>query len=223
MNKPTVLAALLLAGVSTISSCSSDNATASKTAETGGTATAASAPAVKVEQTNMNNFHLVDFVGWNSNLTVLARYHADDVKVFGGDGFQTNGMPAHDAWLKKTLASSSVGKVTQHFPNVAAGEWTGVVGTIGEAMKIATVAKWKDGRISEEYLFMGLLKPADAAALQVPANAAASFANEDDPTLLQTVDLRPGWSCAMADVNGKRTAFFIKTVGGKEEQRMVFQ
>ena len=213
MKKNPLIATLLLAGVATIYSCKDDDVTPQGN----------DAVPAKIEQINTNNFHLVDFVGWNSNLTVLAHYHSDDVKVFGADGFQTTGMPAHEVWLKNVIASMPDGKIVQHSPNVAAGEWTGVVGTLVGGFKMATVAKWKDGRITEEYLFMAMLSPANAAALTIPSNPTVSMANQDDTNLLQTVDLQPGWSCTMAELNGKRTAFFIKTVGGKEEQRMVFQ
>ncbi len=204
---------LLVAGVATIYACTDDEVKPQGN----------DAAATKVEQINTNNFHIVDFVGWNSNLTVLARYHSDDVKVFGADGFQTVGMHDHEVWLKNVIASMPEGKIVQHAPNVASGEWTGVVGTLVGGFKMATVAKWKDGRITEEYLFLAMLNPTDAAALSIPNNPAVSITNQDDTNLLQTVDLQPGWSCTMAEVNGKRTAFFIKTVGGKEEQRMVFQ
>ena len=222
MKKKNLVAVLLAAGMTTIYSCNNDTTTANSQ-ETKDTTTSA-APKAKVEQINTNNFHLVDFVGWNTNLTVLARYHSDDVKVFGADGFQTVGMPAHEEWLKKTISTMPPEmKITQHSPNVASGEWTGVVGTLVGGMKMATVAKWKDGRIAEEYLFMVMLKPEPAAALQIPATATVNFANEDDKNLLQTVDLQPGWNCTMAELNGKRTVFFIKSTSGKEEQRMVFQ
>ncbi|HYF02549.1 MAG TPA: hypothetical protein VEC36_04185 [Patescibacteria group bacterium] len=212
---------LLVVSIATLASCSNNVTNESKKQEGNQTG---NYPAAKVEQININNFHLVDFVGWNSNLTVLARYHSDDVKVFGADGFQTVGMHAHDEWLKKTITSMPPEmKIIQHSPNVASGEWTGVVGTLVGGMKMATVAKWKDGRITEEYLFMALLKPSDAAGLQIPTKPIVSITNANDNNLYQTVDIEPGWSCTMAELNGKRTVFFIKTVGGKEEQRIVFQ
>ncbi len=212
MKKRNLIATLIVATVATIYSCKKEV-----------TESSANASTTKVEQINTNNFHLVDFVGWNTNLTVLARYHSDDVKVFGADGFQTSGMPDHEVWLKNVIASMPDGKIIQHSPNVASGEWTGVVGTLVGGFKMATVAKWKDGRITEEYLFMAMLQPSAAAALQVPSNSTVSITNQNDINLLQTVDLEPDWTCTMADVNGKRTAFFIKTVDGREEQRMVFQ
>ena len=222
--KNKLIAVLLLAAITTMYSCKQEGSGESK-AEVDKTTAAplANPTATPVEQINTNNFHLVDFVGWNSNLTVLARYHSDDVKVFGADGFQTNGMHEHNEWLKKTIASMPDGKILQHFPNVASGEWTGVVGTLVGGFKMATVAKWKDGRITEEYLFMNMFKPADAAKIEIPASPIVSIKNQDDSNLLQTVDLQPGWSCTMAEINGKRTVFFVKSTSGKEEQRIVFQ
>jgi hypothetical protein len=171
----------------------------------------------------MNNFHLVDFVGWNTTFEVLAHYHTDDVKVFG-NGFSTVGMEAHEAMLRQFMAQTPDAKIDQHFPNVAKGEWTGVVGLImPENFKMATIAKWKEGRIAEEYLFFSMV-PADAAAAMNPSDkSTVVFENADDKELADEVDLQPGWMCAMDVVNDKITAFFIKKVDGKEVERIVFQ
>lgn len=176
----------------------------------------------KPEQINTNNFHLVDFVGWNSSLEVLAHYHTDDVKVFG-NGYSTNGMKEHETMLKQMISQMPDAKIIQHFPNVAKGEWTGVVGTIVPNIKMATVAKWRNGQIAEEYLFNIMLPATEAATMKPSAKPITKFENANDKELAVSVDLQYGWSCIMDQVNGKRTVFFIKNVDGKEVERMVFQ
>ena len=179
--------------------------------------------AMKVEQLNTNNFHLVDFVGWNHSVEVLANYHTKDVKVFG-DGWSTVGMDAHEKYIHTALEQSQNIKIVQHFPNVAKGEWTGVVGSLAApGVKMATAAKWKNGQIAEEYLFMAQVPDAEAKALQLPAKPIFSITNVNDKELANTVDLQAGWSTIMGEVGGKRTIFFIKKEAGKEVERLVFR
>ncbi|WP_316635020.1 hypothetical protein [uncultured Flavobacterium sp.] len=178
----------------------------------------------KVEETNILHFHLVDFLGWNRNMDVLANYHAKDVKVYG-DGWMTTDMHQHEQALAAMLTNPATSvKVEQHTPNVARGEWTGVVGvSISKNMKIATIAKWKGGLIVEEYLFIAQL-PADcAASIQPSSKSIISFTSPNDKGLMLNVDVQPGWTCTMDTIDGKRTAFFIKKENGKEVERLVFQ
>lgn len=174
-----------------------------------------------VEQVNVNNFHLVDFVGWNTNLEVLAHYHTNDVKVFG-DGFKTVGMKDHETMMEQSIKQMPDAKVIQHIPNVANGNWTGVVGRSPQ-FNMATLAKWKNAKIDYEYLFYKQLSAAEAAALQPSAKAIVSFKSPDDKALAVSVNVQPNWTCTMEEINGKRTAFFIKIVAGKEVERLVFQ
>lgn len=174
-----------------------------------------------VEQVNINNFHLVDFVGWNTNMDVLAHYHTSDVKVFG-DGWKTVGMKDHEAMMEKSIKQMPDAKVIQHTPNVAKGDWTGVVGRSPQ-FNMATIVKWKNARIDYEYLFYKQLPAAQAAAMKPSAKPIASFASPNDKALAVAVNVQPDWRCIMDEVNGKRTAFFIRTVHGKEVERLVFQ
>lgn len=174
-----------------------------------------------VEQQNINNFHLVDFVGWNTNLDVLAHYHTNDVKVFG-DGWSTVGMKDHEAAMEKSIKQMPDAKVIQHTPNVAKGNWTGVVGRSPQ-FNMATIVKWKNARIEYEYLFYKQLPEAEAMAVNPTAKPIVAFASPDDRSLAVTVNIQPNWKCIMDEINGKRTAFFIRTVDGKEVERLVFQ
>ncbi len=174
-----------------------------------------------VEQQNINNFHLVDFVGWNTNMEVLAHYHTSDVKVFG-DGWKTIGMKDHEAMMEKSIKEMPDAKVIQHTPNVAKGEWTGVVGRSPQ-FNMATIVKWKNARIDYEYLFYKQLPDSVAAAIKPTGKPIVSFTSPNDKALADAVNVQPDWSCTMDEVNGKRTAFFIRTVDGKEVERLVFQ
>ena len=174
-----------------------------------------------VEQLEINNFHLVDFVGWNTNMEVLAHYHTSDVKVFG-DGWKTVGMKDHQAAMEKSIKEMPDAKVMQHTPNVAKGVWTGVVGRSPQ-FNMATIVKWKNARIDYEYLFYKQLPAEEAESLKPSAKPIVSFASPNDRALAVAVNVQPNWSCTMDEINGKRTAFFIRIVNGKEVERLVFQ
>ncbi|WP_345989990.1 hypothetical protein AAEU33_20365 [Chryseobacterium sp. Chry.R1] len=177
----------------------------------------------KVEELNIKNFHLVDFIGWNNNMKVLAYYHSKDVKVFG-DGWSTIGMEQHRESLAPMLEQYKDYKIGQHSPNVARGVWTGVVGVnYPDRNKMATIAKWKDGLITEEYLFLVQLTNDKALKINPSENAIINFSNPKDEILANTLDIQPGWSCIMEIVDGKRTAIFIRNENGSETERLVFQ
>ena len=181
----------------------------------------AQSKAHQVEQLNINNFHLVDFVGWNTNMEVLAHYHTSDVKVFGA-GFETVGMKGHQAMMEKSIKQMPDAKVIQHTPNVAKGDWTGVVGRSPQ-FNMATIVKWKNGKIDYEYLFYKQMSDTLAAVMKPSVKPIISFASPDDKALAVAVNVQPGWRCTMDEVNGVRTAYFIKTVNGKKIERLVFQ
>ncbi|SFW89597.1 hypothetical protein [Chitinophaga sancti] len=160
------------------------------------------------EQININNFHLVDFVGWNTNLEVLAHYHTDDVKVFG-DGWQTVGLKSHESAMEKSIKEMPDAKVVQHTPNVASGNWTGVVGRSPQ-FNMATIVKWKNKKIDYEYLFYKQLSATEAAAISPSVKPIVTFTSPNDKALTLAVNVQPGWTCIMEEIKGKRTAFFIK-------------
>jgi hypothetical protein len=107
---------------------------------------------------NAVGFHILDFVAWNNrDWNVFRHYHTKDVKVVSG-GQTTEGIEAHVKAMQGMLQSPQMAesRILQHLPTVAAGNWTCVVGVSPGpgAFSMATVAKWRDGAISEEYLFM---------------------------------------------------------------------
>src|SRR5205807_2123015 len=98
------------------------------------------------------NFHLLDFVAWNNrDMDVFRRLHTADVKVELGDR-KTEGIEAHIAGVQPPTPATPDRRIVQHSPIVADGDWTCVVGISLRNDKLVTVAKWRDGAISEEYI-----------------------------------------------------------------------
>jgi hypothetical protein len=67
---------------------------------------------------------------------------------------KTNGIEQHVQWAMAAISAAPESRVLAHPIKIAAGNWTAVTGTLPGNITIVTVAHWKDGRISEEYLFM---------------------------------------------------------------------
>jgi hypothetical protein len=172
-------------------------------------------PAVR----NAVNFHLLDFVGWNNrDWTVFRHLHTADVKVEMGD-MKTQGLDQHVAAMEGMLKQMPESRVVQHTPTVAQGEWTCVVGK-GPGITMATVAKWRDGAISEEYLFMREV-PAGKPAPKLKGAPLVKISNQGDTRALTGAE--PGWSCVYGrGEDGKAFVTFTRTEKGKETQRMVF-
>lgn len=99
-------------------------------------------------------FHMVDFIGWNNrDWNVMRRLHTDDVKVDVG-GVHTEGIDAHIVGIEQMEYAQPRVRVSQHLSIVAQGEWTCMVGLLTTGSRVATVAKWRNGAIAEEYLFL---------------------------------------------------------------------
>lgn len=101
--------------------------------------------------------------------------HADDILVVYPDGSTTKGLaPAHIDALKPMFVFAPDTKIKKHPVSFGSGEWTTVIGELegtftkpmpigngktiaptGKKFKLlmATVGKWKDGKMTEEYLF----------------------------------------------------------------------
>ena len=156
--KRKVLARTLLLVVATMALACSQAAPNPSDSATSGAASADKSPqeagrgAVAVEVANATSFHVLDYVAWNNHdLDVFRRLHSADVKVDFG-GAKTKGIDAHVKALEPVWPATSL--ITNHRPVIAEGEWTCMVGTFAPttSSKMVTVAKWRDGAISEEYL-----------------------------------------------------------------------
>jgi len=204
--------------------CSSNSETpaaeggAASATSAGGTGAVSTSSDVAV--TNATNFHLLDFVGWNNRDTsVFRRLHTADVKVdFGGN--RTEGIEVHVQALQPMWGPGS--ELIKHTPVVAEGEWTCMVGTGAPPgnMKMVTVAKWRDGAISEEYILVNLLKPGIAKPA-VSGSPVMSISNQN-PELQRLVGAEPGWTCSLERTADGKMVISVGRTGGTPAEQMVF-
>ena len=107
---------------------------------------------------NLAGMDELDFEGWNKAdwRGAFARRHTNDVLVEFKGQPATHGIEEHiDAM--KALVESSGGtpqQVTSHPIRFGSGEWTCVVGELEGVGREVTVARWRDGAIAEEYIWM---------------------------------------------------------------------
>ncbi|MFT7463107.1 MAG: hypothetical protein ACI9EF_001449 [Pseudohongiellaceae bacterium] len=123
----------------------------------------------------LETFDELDLVAFNNrDIPRIKEIHADDVKVYNPDGSITEGMTPHHAGELQFLFDTFDFVVSEHIVGFGFGEWTAGIsisegqwvkpialpdGTILQPtkkslrIKIATIARWEDGRIAEEYLF----------------------------------------------------------------------
>ena len=218
----TTGALVLLLGAAACSSRSetpaADSGAANATTAAGGTGAASTSSDAAV--TNATNFHLLDFVAWNNRDTsMFRRLHTADVKVdFGGN--RTEGIEAHVQALQPMWGPGS--ELIKHAPIVAQGEWTCMVGTGAPPgnMKMVTVAKWRDGAISEEYILANLLKPGTAKPA-VSGTPVASISNQN-AELQRLVGAEPGWTCSLERTADGKMVISLGKTGGTPAEQMVF-
>ncbi|HYC32225.1 MAG TPA: nuclear transport factor 2 family protein [Gemmatimonadales bacterium] len=196
----------------------SDSAASTSTGSAAGATPQSTAASVPAEVTNATNFHVLDFVAWNNHdVDVFRRLHTADVKVnFGGN--QTEGIDAHVQALEPMWQPGGV--ITNHNPIIAEGEWTCMVGVLGPNIKMVTVAKWRDGAISEEYILSNMLKPG-AAKPAVSGSPVASISNQN-AELKRLVGAEPGWSCNLERTAEEKMVIAIGKAGGTAAEQMVF-
>ena len=196
----------------------SDSAASTRTGSAAGATPQSSTAAVPVEVTNATNFHVLDFVAWNNHdVDVFRRLHTADVKVnFGGN--QTEGIDAHVQALEPMWQPGGV--ITNHNPIIAEGEWTCMVGVLGPNMRMVTVAKWRDGAISEEYILSNMLKPGTAKPA-VGGAPVASISNQN-AELKRMVGAEPGWSCSLERTAEGKMVIAVNKAGGTAAEQMVF-
>jgi hypothetical protein len=107
---------------------------------------------------NLKGMDTLDFEGWNSADWdgVFAHHHTGDVLVDLKGQQPTHGIAEHiDAM--KAFAETTGGRpiqITSHPIGFGSGEWTCVVGELEDGSRMVTVAKWRDGAIAEEYIWM---------------------------------------------------------------------
>ena len=107
---------------------------------------------------NLKAMDDVDFDGWNNAdwHGVFAHQHTDDVFVDFKGHEPTRGLEDHIGAMKAFVESvgGTPPKVVSHPIAFGDGEWTCVVGEFEDGSRMLTVAKWRDGAIAEEYIWI---------------------------------------------------------------------
>jgi hypothetical protein len=76
------------------------------------------------------------------------------VLVVDFNGNTTRGIDQHLQWAMAAVAADPESKILAHPIKIAAKDWTAVTGTLPGNLTMITLARWEDGRIAEEYLFL---------------------------------------------------------------------
>jgi HD domain-containing protein len=107
---------------------------------------------------NLERMDELDFAGWNRAdwEGVFARYHTEDVLVAVHGQAPTHGLGEHIQAMKALVESTGDAPVpvTSHPIRFGSGDWTCVVGELEDGSRMVTLAKWRDGAIAEEYIWI---------------------------------------------------------------------
>ncbi len=123
---------------------------------------------------NLKTFDDLDLIAFNNrDIELIKQIHATDVKVYNPDGTITEPAAPHVEELQFLFDTFDF-KVAEHILQFGFGDWTAGIsisegkwikpltlpdGTVLQptgksvSLKIATIARWENGRIAEEYLF----------------------------------------------------------------------
>jgi hypothetical protein len=107
---------------------------------------------------NLQGMDELDFKGWNRAdwRGVFADCHTDDVLVEVNGKPATRGLDDHIEAME-ALVESNGGtpmQVATHPIAFGSAEWTCVVGEFEGGGRMVTVAKWRDGAVAEEYIWL---------------------------------------------------------------------
>jgi hypothetical protein len=106
---------------------------------------------------NLQGMDDLDFTGWNSAdwHGVFADHHTHDVLVDWKGQPVTHGIEEHIAAMQAYVESAGgrPPQITSHPIKFGSGDWTCVVGEFEGGGRMVTVARWRDGAITEEYIW----------------------------------------------------------------------
>jgi len=106
---------------------------------------------------NLNNMEHLDCTAWNTpDWDLFRRLHTDEVHVEVSGAEVTHGIDAHVDAMKVLIeqAGGRPMQVQSHPISFGSGEWTCVVGEFASGGRMVTVAKWRDGAIAEEHIWL---------------------------------------------------------------------
>jgi ketosteroid isomerase-like protein len=126
-------------------------------------------------ESNLARFDKLDFEAFSKqNWELFNQIHSSDVLVVFPNGRETRGIDQHTKDISAMFAYAPDTRVTSHPIKFGSGQWTvstgilegtftqpipfpdgGTISPTGKSFKVTmtTIAKWNDGRISEEHLF----------------------------------------------------------------------
>jgi len=129
----------------------------------------------QVEKANLDNFDDLDFnVFSGQKWELLGKSHAHNVIVHWPDGRTTAGIDVHIDDLKAMFVFAPDTRIKEHPIKIASGKWTAVTGVMegtftkpmpigggktiaptGKSFKLtmATIGRWENGVMVEEWLF----------------------------------------------------------------------
>ena len=107
---------------------------------------------------NLQGMDDLDFDGWNKGDWdgVFADHHTSDTMVDWSGQPTTHGVQEHIDAMKAYVASAGGGtppQIDAHPIGFGSGDWTCVIGEFADGGRMVTVAKWRDGKIAEEYIW----------------------------------------------------------------------
>ena len=178
-----------------------------------------------VQRDNCVGFHVADFVAWNNRKwDMQAYYHAPDV-VVEMYGKRTTTVDEHIDAMKEILVEYPDARILQHYPVVAEGEWTAVIGhyvPVEMNVSVCTIGRWRDGQLVEELLFTRRLADGEPDP-NADAAVYASITSPDSRMLQAAADVRPGWSCVVRGTQpNARSATFTLIEDGKIAEQYTF-
>jgi len=109
-------------------------------------------------QRNLQRMDELDFAGWNEAdwEGVFTRNHTGDVLVDVHGQAVTHGIGEHIEAMKAFVASTGGVplQVKSHPIGFGSGDWTCVVGELENGSRMVTLARWQNGAIAEEYIWL---------------------------------------------------------------------
>jgi len=107
---------------------------------------------------NLKGMEDLDFRAWNGADWdgLFADLHTDDVSVNLHGQAPTHGLKEHVEAMKAVVGTmgGTPAQVRSHPITFGSGDWTCVVGEFENGSRMVTVARWRDGAIAEEHIWI---------------------------------------------------------------------